>query len=115
MTISTNHASTIGFKTPQISTASFIYKPAITQVFAPSTATVSSQKISTSIADDWNGETEAILVVNIYGCNMEKSVWENPEEWNPERFMKENETIDFQRTVAFGGGKRVCAGSLQAI
>ncbi|KAL8244298.1 hypothetical protein R6Q59_010556 [Mikania micrantha] len=54
------------------------------------------------------------LVVNIYGCNMEKSVWENPEEWNPERFMKENETIDFQRTVAFGGGKRVCAGSLQA-
>ncbi|KAL8216157.1 hypothetical protein R6Q57_022994 [Mikania cordata] len=41
-------------------------------------------------------------------------MWENPEEWNPERFMKENEMIDFQRTMAFGGGKRVCAGSLQA-
>ncbi|KAI3686730.1 hypothetical protein L1987_80414 [Smallanthus sonchifolius] len=55
------------------------------------------------------------LAVNIYGCNMEKTVWENPEEWNPERFMKENETIDFQRTMAFGGGKRMCAGSLQAM
>ncbi|KAM0019208.1 putative ent-kaurene monooxygenase [Helianthus debilis subsp. tardiflorus] len=55
------------------------------------------------------------LAINIYGCNMEKSVWENPEEWNPERFMKENETIDFQKTMAFGGGKRVCAGSLQAM
>ncbi|KAL8216159.1 hypothetical protein R6Q57_022996 [Mikania cordata] len=54
------------------------------------------------------------LAVNIYGCNMEKTMWENPEEWNPERFMKENEMIDFQRTMAFGGGKRVCAGSLQA-
>nr|AAY42951.1 kaurene oxidase [Stevia rebaudiana] len=55
------------------------------------------------------------LAVNIYGCNMDKNVWENPEEWNPERFMKENETIDFQKTMAFGGGKRVCAGSLQAL
>ncbi|PWA59978.1 ent-kaurene oxidase CYP701A5 [Artemisia annua] len=55
------------------------------------------------------------LAVNIYGCNMEKNVWENPEEYNPDRFMKENETIDMQRTMAFGGGKRVCAGSLQAM
>nr|XP_043607224.1 ent-kaurene oxidase-like [Erigeron canadensis] len=55
------------------------------------------------------------LTVNIYGCNMEKNVWENPEKWNPERFMRENETNDFQKTMAFGGGKRVCAGSLQAM
>ncbi|XP_076893202.1 ent-kaurene oxidase-like [Bidens hawaiensis] len=55
------------------------------------------------------------LAVNIYGCNMEKNVWENPEKWDPERFMKENGPIDFQKTMAFGGGKRVCAGSLQAM
>lgn len=55
------------------------------------------------------------LAVNIYGCNMEKSVWENPGQWNPDRFMKENEKLDFQTTMAFGGGKRVCAGSLQAM
>ncbi|KAI3821103.1 hypothetical protein L1987_08660 [Smallanthus sonchifolius] len=55
------------------------------------------------------------LAVNIYGCNMERNVWENPNEWNPERFMEEKETIDFHRTMAFGGGKRMCAGSLQAM
>ncbi|KAJ0747722.1 putative ent-kaurene monooxygenase [Helianthus annuus] len=55
------------------------------------------------------------VAVNIYGCNMEKNVWENPEVWDPDRFMKEKEPIDFQRTMAFGGGKRVCAGSLQAM
>ncbi|KAI3686729.1 hypothetical protein L1987_80413 [Smallanthus sonchifolius] len=36
------------------------------------------------------------LAVNIYGCNMEKTV---PEEWNPEKFMMENETTE--RTMAF--------------
>lgn len=46
---------------------------------------------------------------------MDKTVWENPEEWNPERFMKGNETNDFQKTMAFGAGKRVCAGALQAM
>ncbi|KAJ9567369.1 hypothetical protein OSB04_003335 [Centaurea solstitialis] len=58
------------------------------------------------------------IAVNIYGCNMEKVVWENPEEWNPERFMvegDETQSLELQKTMAFGGGKRVCAGSLQAM
>lgn len=55
------------------------------------------------------------LAINIYGCNMEKDIWENPEDWNPERFLADNEPIDLQRTMAFGGGKRVCAGAMQAM
>ncbi|XP_071693614.1 ent-kaurene oxidase-like [Rutidosis leptorrhynchoides] len=55
------------------------------------------------------------IAVNIYGCNMDEKVWENPEEWNPERFMTGYDTNDFQKTMAFGAGKRVCAGSLQAM
>ncbi|PWA93119.1 ent-kaurene oxidase-like 5 [Artemisia annua] len=55
------------------------------------------------------------LAINIYGCNMEKDIWENPENWNPERFLADNEPIDLQRTMAFGGGKRVCAGAMQAM
>ncbi|KAJ9567542.1 hypothetical protein OSB04_003508 [Centaurea solstitialis] len=55
------------------------------------------------------------LAINIYGCNMEKGIWENPEEWSPERFLAETEPIDLQRTMAFGGGKRVCAGAAQAM
>ncbi|KAJ9567374.1 hypothetical protein OSB04_003340 [Centaurea solstitialis] len=55
------------------------------------------------------------VTINIYGCNMEKEIWENPEEWNPERFLADNEPIDLQRTLAFGGGKRVCSGAMQAM
>ncbi|KAL8145100.1 ent-kaurene oxidase-like [Apium graveolens] len=56
------------------------------------------------------------IAINIYGCNMDKNVWENPEQWNPERFMNEkSDTMDLQKTMAFGGGKRVCAGALEAM
>lgn len=53
--------------------------------------------------------------MNIYGCNMEREIWENPEEWSPERFLAENEPINLQKTMAFGAGKRVCAGAMQAM
>ncbi|KAK9066704.1 hypothetical protein SSX86_014027 [Deinandra increscens subsp. villosa] len=55
------------------------------------------------------------LAINIYGCNMEREIWEDPENWNPERFLSENKSIDLQRTMAFGGGKRLCAGAMQAM
>ncbi|KAL3617773.1 hypothetical protein CASFOL_038094 [Castilleja foliolosa] len=56
------------------------------------------------------------VAVNIYGCNMDPKVWDNPEEWKPERFLdgKDN-TTELHKTMAFGGGKRVCAGALQAM
>lgn len=56
------------------------------------------------------------IVINIYGCNMDKNVWESPEEWNPERFMHEKyDPTDLHKTMAFGAGKRLCAGALQAM
>ncbi|KAI3761177.1 hypothetical protein L1987_51588 [Smallanthus sonchifolius] len=55
------------------------------------------------------------IAINIYGCNMEREIWEEPEEWKPERFLAKNEPIDLQTTMAFGGGKRVCAGAMQAM
>lgn len=56
------------------------------------------------------------IAVNIYGCNMDKNHWENPEEWNPERFLdKKYDPLDLHKTMAFGAGKRACAGSLQAM
>ncbi|XP_010530377.1 PREDICTED: ent-kaurene oxidase, chloroplastic-like [Tarenaya hassleriana] len=55
------------------------------------------------------------IAVNIYGCNRDKNRWENPEEWKPERFLDEKyDTSDLFKTMAFGSGKRVCAGALQA-
>ncbi|XP_015884757.3 ent-kaurene oxidase, chloroplastic [Ziziphus jujuba] len=56
------------------------------------------------------------IAINIYGCNMDKKQWESPEEWKPERFLDEKyDTMDLYKTMAFGAGKRVCAGSLQAM
>ncbi|KAE8659072.1 Ent-kaurene oxidase [Hibiscus syriacus] len=56
------------------------------------------------------------IAINIYGCNMDKNHWDNPEEWNPERFISDkNEPLDVHTTMAFGAGKRACAGTLQAM
>ncbi|KAL5558171.1 hypothetical protein UlMin_034382 [Ulmus minor] len=56
------------------------------------------------------------IAINIYGCNMDDKQWENPEEWKPERFLDEKyDPMDLFKTMAFGAGKRVCAGSLQAM
>lgn len=58
------------------------------------------------------------IALNIYGCNTDKNEWERPEEWKPERFLLDKEKCDptdFYKTLAFGAGKRACAGSLQAM
>ncbi|KAM6581697.1 hypothetical protein CsatA_005471 [Cannabis sativa] len=56
------------------------------------------------------------IAINIYGCNMDEKKWESPEEWNPERFLDEKfDPMDLYKTMTFGAGKRVCAGSLQAM
>ncbi|KAI3922076.1 hypothetical protein MKX01_005765 [Papaver californicum] len=56
------------------------------------------------------------IAINIYGCNMDKKQWDSPEEWKPERFLDNKyDPMDLYKTMAFGGGKRVCAGSLQAL
>ncbi|XP_050231113.1 ent-kaurene oxidase, chloroplastic-like isoform X2 [Mercurialis annua] len=55
------------------------------------------------------------IVINLYGCNMDRKVWVNPEEWNPERFLDgKYNSMYLHKTMAFGGGKRVCAGALSA-
>lgn len=50
---------------------------------------------------------------------MDKNVWENPEEWMPERFVSagrdDNGCMELHKTMSFGLGKRVCAGAQQAM
>lgn len=47
---------------------------------------------------------------------MDKKIWDSPEEWNPERFLDgKGDLMELHKTMAFGGGKRVCAGALQAM
>ncbi|KAL0325657.1 UNVERIFIED_CONTAM: Ent-kaurene oxidase, chloroplastic [Sesamum radiatum] len=43
-------------------------------------------------------------------------MWESPGEWKPERFLNaKDDTTELHKTMAFGSGKRVCAGALQAM
>jgi ent-kaurene oxidase len=47
---------------------------------------------------------------------MNKNDWEEPEKWRPERFLDGRfDDADMFKTMAFGGGRRVCAGALQAL
>jgi ent-kaurene oxidase len=56
------------------------------------------------------------MIINLYGCNMNKNDWDEPEEWKPERFLDGRfEAADVYKTMAFGAGRRACAGSLQAM
>ncbi|XP_031279374.1 ent-kaurene oxidase, chloroplastic [Pistacia vera] len=56
------------------------------------------------------------IAINIYGCNMDKRQWEYPNVWKPERFLDSKyDPMDMYKTMAFGAGKRACAGSLQAM
>ncbi|KAG0490583.1 hypothetical protein HPP92_007446 [Vanilla planifolia] len=50
------------------------------------------------------------IIINLYACNMNKTDWEEPEEWKPERFLSDKyEQLDMYKTMSFGGGKRMCA------
>ena len=54
------------------------------------------------------------MIINLYGCNMNKSDWADPEV--PERFLDGRfEAADLYKTMAFGAGRRACAGSMQAV
>ncbi|KQK17913.1 ent-kaurene oxidase-like 3 isoform X2 [Brachypodium distachyon] len=55
------------------------------------------------------------IIINLYGCNMNKEDWDEPKEWKPERFLDGSfNAADMYKTMSFGAGRRVCAGSLQA-
>ncbi|KAJ4769845.1 Ent-kaurene oxidase [Rhynchospora pubera] len=56
------------------------------------------------------------IAINLYACNMNKKDWDEPDKWKPERFLEgANQVSDLYKTMAFGAGKRACAGSIQAM
>ncbi|RRT51543.1 hypothetical protein B296_00050509 [Ensete ventricosum] len=64
----------------------------------------------------FNIQAGSEIAINLYACNMDKMQWEEPEEWKPERFLSDKlEQTDMHKTMAFGAGKRACAGILQAM
>eukprot|EP00250_Pteridium_aquilinum_P015768 c22752_g1_i2 orf=280-1899(-) len=58
------------------------------------------------------------IIINQYGINHSKDTWSEPEVWNPERVLRdENLDMGFKdhRILPFGAGKRMCAGITQVM
>jgi cytochrome P450 len=48
------------------------------------------------------------MLPNYYSANMDESVWPNPEEFKPERFLSvSGEIINAEKIMSFGIGKNM--------
>ncbi len=73
-----------------------------------------------AVEDDRTGDVviprRSMVIVYVFGAHHAPRYWENPENFDPERFTKANEK---QRTpftfLPFGGGPRACIGSSYAM
>ena len=51
-----------------------------------------------------------LLMPNLYSVNMDPKVWKNPEEFRPERWMKDGKFLKHKNLLSFSMGPRVCLG-----
>ncbi|CAL8127309.1 unnamed protein product [Orchesella dallaii] len=56
------------------------------------------------------------ILVNLHSCFMDPDVWNDPERFNPERFLDdERQLINSEKiSIAFGAGRRICFGEPMA-
>jgi cytochrome P450 len=73
-----------------------------------------------AVADDRVGDIVisrgSMVIVYVYGAHHAPRYWENPEDFDTERFTKANEKLRTPFTyLPFGGGPRVCIGNQYAM
>jgi cytochrome P450 len=73
-----------------------------------------------AVADDRVGDIAiprgSMVIVYVYGAHHAPRYWENPENFDPERFIKANEKLRTPFTyLPFGGGPRGCIGGNYAM
>jgi len=56
------------------------------------------------------------VIINVYACHMNEKDWDEPDEWEPARFLDGGRfrSAETNKTIPFGGGRRICAGMMQA-
>ncbi|XP_047976768.1 cytochrome P450 76T24-like [Salvia hispanica] len=56
----------------------------------------------------------AQIFVNLWASGRDSKIWRNPNEFLPERFLNENNNVDFKgrdfELIPFGSGRRMCPG-----
>ena len=60
--------------------------------------------------DDYIIPKNSHAIANLWGFMKDPSVWSDPEEFKPERFLDGNRLIKHQQFVPFGIGRRACMG-----
>ena len=56
----------------------------------------------------------AQILINVWASGRDSRIWRNPDEFLPERFLNENNNIDFKgrnfELIPFSTGRRICPG-----
>lgn len=56
----------------------------------------------------------AQVLINVWASGRDPSVWANADKFAPERFLNENDGVDFKgrdfELIPFGAGRRICPG-----
>ncbi|KAK6146338.1 hypothetical protein DH2020_020207 [Rehmannia glutinosa] len=59
------------------------------------------------------------VFLNVWSIQRDPSIWDNPTEFNPERFLIDDKKLDFRGNhfhyLPFGSGRRICAGMPLAV
>ncbi|CAG8609480.1 7838_t:CDS:1 [Ambispora gerdemannii] len=56
-----------------------------------------------------------MIFAHIAGIHTHKAHWQEPEKFNPERFLRGNDTTEKNSFIPFGGGIRLCPGRHVAV
>ncbi|OXA80058.1 Cytochrome P450 [Flavobacterium aquidurense] len=73
------------------------------------------QNVEDDIIGDYNIKKGTLIGVSFYELHRNPKYWENPEEFNPERFLGEQKKQSIQYFYPFGAGPRMCIGAGFAI
>lgn len=85
------------------------------RIFPPAWV-VGRRAIQDDVVQNVKVESGMNIIMPIYLIHHDKNIWENPEEFRPERFLPENMKEKYKFAYfPFGGGPRLCIGNNFAI
>lgn len=73
------------------------------------------QNVEDDTLAGFNIKKETLIGVSFYELHRNPKYWENPDEFDPERFLGDQKKISMQYFYPFGAGPRMCIGSGFAI